>query len=70
MPPKHNEDRLLSRREVEAHFGLSKRFLEVSATRGGGPPMVRIGRSVRYRHGDVCNWILACRVSDGETAKT
>ncbi|AUH66041.1 helix-turn-helix transcriptional regulator [Paracoccus zhejiangensis] len=56
-------DRLLSRVEVDHHFGLSRRFLEVSAVRGDGPPMVKIGRSVRYRIGDLHDWIAARRVS-------
>ena len=58
-----SSDRLLSRAEVEVNFGLSRRFLEVSAVRGDGPPMVKIGRSVRYRAGDVRAWIEARRVA-------
>ncbi|MGG7644482.1 helix-turn-helix transcriptional regulator [Rhodovulum sp. YNF3179] len=57
------EDRLLSRSEVQAYFGLKKRFLEVAASRGDGPPMLRIGRSVRYRVGDLRDWIEARRVT-------
>jgi predicted DNA-binding transcriptional regulator AlpA len=61
-------DRLLSRAEVEVSFGLSRRFLEVSAVRGDGPPMVKIGRSVRYRAGDVRAWIEARRVTSTSQA--
>ncbi len=57
-----NSDRLLSRPEVEATFGITRRWLEVSAVRGDGPPMIKIGRSVRYRTGDVQDWIAARRV--------
>lgn len=57
-----NDDRLLSRSEVHSIFGLTQRFLEVSAVRGDGPPMVKIGRSVRYRVGDLRTWIESCRV--------
>jgi len=57
-----NDDRLLSRSEVHSYFGLSQRFLEVSAVRGDGPPMVKIGHSVRYRVGDLRTWIESCRV--------
>lgn len=60
-----NDDRLLSRNEVHSYFGLTQRFLEVSAVRGDGPPMVKIGRSVRYRVGDLRAWIESCRVSTG-----
>ncbi|MEO1472485.1 MAG: AlpA family transcriptional regulator [Pseudomonadota bacterium] len=57
-------DRLLNRQEVEDLFGFpSKRFLEISALRGDGPPMVRIGRSVRYKISDLRAWIDAHRVS-------
>lgn len=45
-------DRLLTRPEVVSHFGLSQRLLEVSAVRGDGPPMIKIGRSVRYNVAD------------------
>ncbi len=52
--PPLSRERLLSRAEVEAHFGISKRFLEVAALTGDGPPMCRIGkRMIRYRVGDL-----------------
>lgn len=57
------QDRLLSRAEVETHFGLTRRFLEIAAVRGDGPMMVKIGRSVRYRVADVRAWIDARRCS-------
>lgn len=56
-------DRLLSRPEVHIHFGLTQRFLEVAAVRGDGPTMVKIGRAVRYRVGDVRAWIEARKVA-------
>jgi predicted DNA-binding transcriptional regulator AlpA len=61
-------DRLMTRAEVQTQFGLSQRFLEVSAVRGDGPPMVKIGRSVRYRAGDVRAWIEARRVNSTSQA--
>ena len=57
------DDRLLTRAEVQTHFGLSQRFLEISAVRGDGPPMVKIGRSVRYLVADLRQWIEARRVN-------
>lgn len=57
MPIELNSDRLLTRPEVQTHFGLSQRFLETSVTNGAGPPIIRIGRSVRYRMGDLRDWI-------------
>ena len=55
-------DRLLDRSEVEARFGIPKRFLEVAAVRGDGPPMVKIGRLARYRIKDLHDWIETQRV--------
>ena len=52
-----DEDRLLSRREVEARFGIPKRFLELASPTGQGPREVRLGRSVRYRIRDVRAWL-------------
>lgn len=52
-----HDERLLTRSEVQQYFGLTQRFLEVSAVRGDGPPIVRIGRSVRYRVADIRRWI-------------
>lgn len=57
------DERLMTRAEVQTHFGLTQRFLEVSAVRGDGPPMVKIGRSVRYRVADLRDWITARRVN-------
>ncbi|ARO13527.1 phenylglyoxylate:acceptor oxidoreductase [Ketogulonicigenium robustum] len=67
MPIPYTTDKLpselmLNRDEVHAHFGLSRRFLEIAAVRGDGPAMVKIGRSVRYRVADVREWIEARRV--------
>ncbi len=62
MQPELNSDRLLTRSEVQSYFGLSQRFLETSVAKRGGPPVFRIGRSVRYRVGDLRAWIEAQRV--------
>lgn len=47
----------MTRREVEERFGISKRFLEKSATQKMGPVFVRVGRSVRYSAADIRGWI-------------
>ena len=60
LPP----ERLLTRQEIEDHFGYpTKRFLEIAAVRGDGPPMLKIGRSVRYRVADLREWLDARRVT-------
>ncbi|SFM54238.1 helix-turn-helix transcriptional regulator [Shimia aestuarii] len=51
------ETRLLSRVEVEEQYGIPKRYLEIAATRGEGPSIVRIGRLVRYRVCDIQKWL-------------
>ena len=57
-------ERLLTRQEIEDHFGYpTKRFLEIAAVRGDGPPMIKIGRSVRYRVADLREWLDARRVT-------
>jgi predicted DNA-binding transcriptional regulator AlpA len=58
-----HDDRLLTRAEMVDLLGFGRRFLDIAATRGDGPPMVRIGRSVFYRCGDVRAWIAARRVT-------
>lgn len=58
-----NDDRLHSRPEVQSHFGLTERYLEVAAVRGDGPPMIRIGRSVRYRVSDLRGCIEGRKVN-------
>ena len=55
-------DMLLTRDQVQAEFGLSRRFLELSAWRGDGPPMIKLGRAVRYQRRDILSWIDGRRV--------
>ena len=59
---KQDNDRLLSRIEVENIFGISKRFLEQNANNGKGPKLIKIGRSARHRPSDVRAWIAAQEV--------
>lgn len=66
-----SDDLLLSRAEVQERFGLSRRFLEIAAVRGDGPPMIKLNRSVRYLAKDLRAWIEARRrvsTSDEGTA--
>lgn len=51
--------RLMTRDEVAETYGISKRHLELAPARREGPAFVRIGRSVRYRPGDVEAWLDA-----------
>jgi hypothetical protein len=48
---------LLHRSEAAELAALSPRTLEALAVRGDGPPMVKIGRSVRYRRSTLLGWL-------------
>jgi hypothetical protein len=49
MTPNTQSRRLLSRDEIEAEYGITRRWLELAAHRGDGPPMHKISRRmVRY----------------------
>lgn len=56
-----NGRQLLSRDEIEAEYrGITRRWLELAAHRGDGPPMVRISsRCVRYRRDEFESWLEA-----------
>lgn len=57
-----SNERLLTRKEVEETFGFpTKRYLEIAAMSEEGPPIVRFGRTVRYRVSDLRTWIEAHR---------
>lgn len=61
---KLEDDRVLTRTEVEQRFGFpTKRFLELAAVKGDGPPFLKIGRSVRYRVGDIRTWLETKKVA-------
>lgn len=62
--------RLLSRDDVEANYGpcLTRRWLELAAHRGEGPPMVKRARRVFYRVSDIEAWLAANTVRNGEAA--
>ncbi|WP_172298166.1 AlpA family transcriptional regulator [Pseudoruegeria sp. HB172150] len=62
MAEKFSDGRLLSRAEVQEHFGLTTRHLEDLAAKGQGPAFSKLGRMVRYRAGDVRDWIEAHQV--------
>lgn len=65
-----HDEQLLTRTEVEMIFGLTKRFLELAAVNGGGPLMIKIGRSVRYRAGDIRSWIASKEVASTSSKRS
>ena len=63
--PDSNPQELLTRKQVEAEYGLSVKALERYAWAGGGPLFVKLGhRTVRYRRGDIEAFITAHLVGD------
>lgn len=55
-------DHLLSRDDIETEYRLTRRWLELAALRGDGPPYLRISRRlVRYRRADFERWLADCQ---------
>jgi predicted DNA-binding transcriptional regulator AlpA len=62
--------RLLSRDDIEHEHGLSRRWLELAALRGDGPPMRKISaRMVRYEREEFEGWLKARRVVSTSDAR-
>lgn len=58
--PSNLPRQLLSRDQIEAEYGLSRRWLELAALKGDGPPMIRISqRMVRYQRVAFEDWLNA-----------
>jgi len=53
---------LLTEREAADYARLSVGFFRAARLNGGGPPFLKIGRSVRYRLADLKTWLESCRV--------
>ena len=51
------QDALLTEAQASDFLSLSTRTLQAWRVRGAGPPFVRAGRAVRYRLGDIRDWI-------------
>jgi predicted DNA-binding transcriptional regulator AlpA len=64
MIPDDNPNRLLSRNEVQIEYGLGRRWLELAAMRGDGPPMRRISaRMIRYQRAELEAWLASRKVA-------
>ncbi len=49
---------LLSRDDIERDYNLTRRWLELAALSGDGPPMVRLSRRmIRYQRGAFEDWL-------------
>jgi hypothetical protein len=69
-PLPQDRDALLFQTEAAYLRGQSTRTLEKERVAGGGCPFVLMGRSVRYRRGDVLEWIAGrMRKSTSDTGR-
>ena len=48
---------LVSRKQLAQYLGMTEPALSMMASRGSGPPYLRLGRSIRYRRADVIAWL-------------
>ena len=56
--PREGDDDLLETREVADWIGVSYEWLCIGRHRGFGPPFIKVSsRRVRYRRGDVRDWL-------------
>ena len=63
-------DRLLTREQAAEYLGLCVQTLAVWAiTSRYGLPMVKVGRSVRYRQSDLDKWLKSRTVGGGEAGQ-
>jgi predicted DNA-binding transcriptional regulator AlpA len=57
------EDKYLTEQQVAELTGFSVKFLQKLRRRGtGGPPYMKVGRSIRYKWSDVIKWMGSHRV--------
>lgn len=51
-----NADQLLTEAQASQVLQIGVRTLQGWRVRGGGPQYKKLGRAVRYRLGDLCEW--------------
>ena len=62
-----NKPLLMTRKEIEADYGISVRWLELAAHRGDGPPMVKLSRRMcRYRRDDFEAWLAKHTIDNSD----
>ena len=57
MPQNIVQSTLLNTPLAADYLKLSCSMLEKLRVYGGGPPYLKLGRSVRYRREDLCHWL-------------
>jgi predicted DNA-binding transcriptional regulator AlpA len=53
----HDSSALLNEKEAARFLSMSYRTLQSWRSAGEGPPYLKLGRSIRYRRGDLIAWI-------------
>lgn len=61
--------RLMNEKDAARLIGMSVRYLQASRLLGGGPPYVKIGRSVRYAVNDLLLFISDNKRAGGVEAQ-
>lgn len=59
MGTMYMDGELMRRKAAAARLGLRPQTLAAWASRGEGPPFVKVGRSVRYRKSDLDAWLAS-----------
>lgn len=54
---RHDRPLLMDRKQAAKFLGLPKTTLSRLATKGEGPPFLKIGRKIYHLSGDLENWI-------------
>lgn len=54
--PSHKVPCLLSERQASALYGLSSHWFRKKQIEGGGPPYIKLGRTVRYSATELSNF--------------
>jgi len=67
--PNVAKKRLLKETDVYSEYGIPVPTLQTKRVRGGGPPFVRLGRSVLYDRRDLESWIDANRCTSTSDVK-
>ena len=49
--------RYFNTKQAAAYLNLSHQFLEIARHKGGGPQYVKLAKVVRYRPGDLDEWM-------------
>lgn len=61
-----DRDTLLTREQSAEVLNLKPQTLAAWAITGKGPPIVRLGRAVRYRLSDLTKFVEQCTTKPGE----